>query len=253
MSSQFQFVSGSGRNLEEPLEAVAPIFKATRSGGLEFVGTGFFVTNFGAMFTAAHVVLEQREPYDLYVFHKDVLSDAHVLRRAVGTRAHTSVDIAVIQLDPMAPDRNPNPIRTRRCNLTTEIPPVGARIGCWGFPQTLVMPPPHSGFDGTMALLERGEAIGTIELHLADGRDRVLQPGECIQTSMNTQGGSSGGPVFDESGRVFAVVSSGIEDHTTYVAPIREAATAKFCASPDGTPISLLEYLAIWKSMAPPE
>jgi V8-like Glu-specific endopeptidase len=44
-----------------------------------------------------------------------------------------------------------------------------------------------------------------------DAARRFKHPGESFQTSMNTLGGASGGPVFNEHGEVFAVVSSGID------------------------------------------
>ena len=73
-----------------------------------------------------------------------------------------------------------------------------------------------------------------------------MQPGECVETSMNTMGGASGGPVFDERGLVFAVVSSGFDESTTYVAPVKDLALAKiYRAEPprgDGSMLNLLEY-----------
>lgn len=48
-----------------------------------------------------------------------------------------------------------------------------------------------------------------------------MMPGPCAQTSMYIHGGASGGPVFDSSGEVFAINSTGFDnDSVSFVTPI---------------------------------
>jgi hypothetical protein len=62
-----------------------------------------------------------------------------------------------------------------------------------------------------------------IEEYLPAGRDRVMLPGPCWRTSMTIHGGASGGPVFDERGRVFAINSTGF-GYVSSIVPVFEVA-----------------------------
>jgi len=80
----------------------------------------------------------------------------------------------------------------------------------------------------------------------SDPQLQAVAPIVKMSRGMNTMGGASGGPVFDERGLVFAVVSSGFDESTTYVAPVKDLALAKiYRAEPprgDGSMLNLLEY-----------
>jgi S1-C subfamily serine protease len=237
-----EFVKNDGTKVEEPLEAIAPILKAT-SHSWEILGTGFFVTSFGLMLTAKHLVPQGLPDADLVVFHKEFEGPALLLRRVIGTISHSTADVALLVLEPKNSETTQKRLRCSILRIGTDVPPIHSRVGCWGFPQSNLLPPGPQ-YDGFTVLLEREGAEGVIEAHFPNGRDRVMHPGECFQTSMNTMGGASGGPVFNERGEVFAVVSSGLDDHTTYVAPVRDLALAKICpVEGDEKMISLVEYV----------
>jgi hypothetical protein len=239
------FMRRDGTSAAEPLEAIAPIFKAT-ARGLEILGTGFFVTSCGTMFTAAHVATQWEPGTDLLVFHKEFQGPMHSLRRVIQIIPHPIADVAVLRLESVTSETTQQRLRCGTLRITVDVPPVQTRVGCWGFPQSVLLPP-NAQYDGFAVALERGSAEGLIEEHFPNGRDRVIQPGECFQTSMNTMGGASGGPVFNERGEAFAVVSSGFDEHTTYVAPIRDLALAKIykIEQPPKPPevVNLMEYV----------
>ena len=64
---------------------------------------------------------------------------------------------------------------------------------------------------------------GHIKGYFPLGRDKVLLPGPCYQTSMAIQAGASGGPVFSPNGLVFGVNSTGYDGtDVSFVSRIHE-------------------------------
>ena len=52
---------------------------------------------------------------------------------------------------------------------------------------------------------------GYVNIVYPQGRDRVLLPGPCMETSIDIRGGMSGGPVFNSLGRVCGVNSTSLD------------------------------------------
>jgi len=210
---------------------------------MEIIGTGFFVTTCGTMVTAAHVAREWTEGSALLAIHQEFDGPGVVCRQIVQAILHPAADVALVRLETQKSTTTKRLLRNAIMKLSLEVPPTGSPVACWGYPQSILLPP-NWQFDGFSVLLERGEGQGLVEEYFPNGRDLAMQPGECVQTSMNTMGGASGGPVFNERGEVFAVVSSGMGEHTTYVAPIRDLALARIfrVEGPKGTRLNLIEY-----------
>ncbi|HEY3179356.1 MAG TPA: serine protease [Casimicrobiaceae bacterium] len=211
----------------------------------EILGTGFFVTTCGTMFTAGHVARQWGSDSEIIVIHQEFNGTGYVCRRIVRALVHPVTDVAILSLESWTSPATQTRLRNAILEISVEAPPKSSQVTCWGFPQSHLVPPgPH--YDGYTILLERGGALGVVQEHFPNGRDRVMQPGECFETSMDTMGGASGGPVFNEQGKVFAVVSSGLDESTTYVAPVKDLALARiFRAEPpggDGSMLNLLEY-----------
>jgi hypothetical protein len=52
---------------------------------------------------------------------------------------------------------------------------------------------------------------GVIEEYFPNGRDSVFLPSPCFQTTINIHSGASGGPVFDEHGKVCGINSTSFD------------------------------------------
>lgn len=189
-------------------------------------GTGFFVADCGLFLTAAHVFDGGPEPEAFFVPH--FLEDGTLLQRPVArVYPHSRADIAVGLVKPMhhveTRERLWNPVVA----LTADVPSVGEVIFCFAYPLTTVV----SNDQGlTAALLNPFWTDGVLEAHFPNGRDRVVHPAHCVQTSLTAYGGSSGAPVMDSSGRAFAVVVSSLEETPTYAVPVAEALTLEIPA-----------------------
>jgi hypothetical protein len=243
-----QFEDFSGKEVD-PFESTVAIVRATKDG-FDVIGTGFYVTSFGILVSAAHILKEWTRTQDLLVFHKPMDVDSAQMRQIVRVWTHPTIDVGIAL---SAEVRNgiacyPMPGTNRSVRVSADIPPIGSSIACWGYPQSPTIAPPESNFDGHLILIERMGSIGVIEDHFPEGRDSVMQPGECIQTTLNSLGGASGGPVFNTKGEVFGVVSSGLGEHLTYVAPLRDAVNQKiiqvFDPITEPKAVSILDYVA---------
>src|SRR5882672_2185546 len=106
-----EFVRRDGTSVEEPLEAIAPIFKAT-ARGLEILGTGFFVTSCGTMFTAAHVATQWEPGTNLLVFHKEFQGHMHSLRKVIQIIPHPTADVAVLRLESVTSETTQKRLRS---------------------------------------------------------------------------------------------------------------------------------------------
>lgn len=204
------FVNGSGQ-VAHPVNAVFPIFQFVPNEPWIPLGTGFFIASNGLFVTAKHV-LTDRESGELL----DELVGIHVLRdrglfgfrRIVGVQLHNSADVAVGFLEDSQSLKTGVQTINHSLLLTKRIPQANDKV------VTFAIPKPTAGWvEGGMIELTFAPRLiqGVIEEHYPDGRDRILMPSHCFQTSMELQGGASGGPVFFGDGFVFGVNSTGFD------------------------------------------
>lgn len=221
-SDKYGFRTGAGRPVET-CPAIFPIFKRPvgSEDPWEGVGTGFFVTDFGLFLTATHV-LEDLDPEreEMIVLHAYPEERAYNPRPVIRGYARRGTDVAAGLVMPLATgsgDRVWNVFMA----VCAETPAVNDVVFSFGFPFTLVVP--NAAPDLHFVALEPFWTDGIVQQHFRDGRDRVMQPGCCFETDLESYGGSSGAPVMDRHGRAFGVISSSFDDgRPTYVSPIAE-------------------------------
>lgn len=94
--------------------------------------------------------------------------------------------------------------------MTTRVPPIGEKVTIVGVVPGSKEATAHDGGDielGVQVMLSQGP----VTQHYLAGRDRTLMPGSCIEAGCHTWGSMSGGPVFDQSGRLVGLLSSSLE------------------------------------------
>jgi hypothetical protein len=87
--------------------------------------------------------------------------------------------------------------------LTAKVPRPGDFIATWAFPKSTHEYTDKGGCVSIAPKLYDGKMLEELP-----GRGGLL-PGRCYATTLGIEGGSSGGPVFDEHGHVFAINSTG--------------------------------------------
>jgi hypothetical protein len=201
---RFDFIDGYQKS-------VVPIFKFSKSGTIELIGTGFFVAVNGIMATAKHVF----EGNDIQQSDKfEILQECgnEIYKRPIkNIIGHPSKDLAITQLDnphDSCSDCSNHPIVS-----IMELPPEKNEVvASFSFSHTVVHEPePYKFSDGkALAQLVRYRShweIGLAEDFYPDGL--MFVEGPCFTTSIFVEGRGSGGPVFNSNGFVIGLNSTG--------------------------------------------
>jgi trypsin-like peptidase len=193
-----------------------------------FIGTGFWITNDGVFVTARHVIED-----NIGEDGKDIASIAAfqwynspngmkiISRPLKVTARHHIFDLAVCTT--LRPEIDGRLLVSNVQPMTLVVPAVGSRISTHSFHDpfadtTIEKRAPifnlklrfsgafegDPGLEVTLDFAARWTE-GCITEHLFGGRDKVMLPGSCVQSDIPVYAGMSGGPVFDDRGRVFAV------------------------------------------------
>ena len=148
---------------------------------------------------------------------------------------HDRADIAVGLAAPMHHKTTGLPLPNRVVTLDAATPNLGENVNTFAYPKTLITPgkPQLVHFEPTYF-------SGTITEHFPQGRDSVLLPGNCYQTTLVLHGGASGGPVFANGGAVFGINSSSVGDEeVSFVSSVWDAvdlAIPNVIMSPETSP-----------------
>lgn len=218
-ADHFTVVDDTGA-IANPNQAIFPIVTQSEGGLFRFIGTGFFVAPMGIFVTAAHVVADVLDatghptgPFGIFHFQPN---NKYFLREIVIATRHLSADLAVGRLKPLF-DRVGNPLNNRMLRLRADAPHTGTLIHTFAYPLTEV----QSGAPKQKIEFAPRYFSGQIADHHPAGRDTVMLPFPCFETSMVILGGSSGGPVMTPDGQVFGVNSTGYEgDNISFVSCI---------------------------------
>ncbi|MCA0214329.1 MAG: serine protease [Proteobacteria bacterium] len=208
----------------ELLEGIAPVFRVdpvTRDAHL--IGTGFWVSEFGHLVTAWHVVAENIGPDGVDrgpIFAIQTFSDrSFVARTFVKTDKHPQFDLALSETCVAAPDHDRSTIP-----LTMTLDEVKSGDPVFSF----AVLDGNQEFDsekwpGTTTARFRSEltiremdvdtslqfaarqSFGFVSEIFETLRDTVMLPFPCVQTDVPIYGANSGGPLFDHLGKVCAV------------------------------------------------
>jgi hypothetical protein len=192
-----------------PGEGSIPILRELEPGCLKIVGTGFYISRYGLVVTAKHVVEALQETSSTlgpavvaHLVGKDGLhwrdvKRAHLLKGA---------DVAVLQVDNFMQEYPGNPLENLRCTLSLRMPQPGDSLITYAYPENGVLD-------------VRSGGVPTITGDYFPGRFQRLTPPTdypglpflSFESTIDLKGGASGGPVFDSDGRVVAINCRGFD------------------------------------------
>lgn len=224
------FVDGN-RARVDGMKAIAPLLRREDVGegwGLELVGTVFMIGRSGVFVTARHC-LANRSADGTFTTIPGLMVCQFTERGTFQFRpverinVHEVADVAVGALGFSFLPKGA-PVRDTPCmRISFEEPSAGQQVATFAYPKTRwSLEGAHQKFE----FAANHEAGRVIQFH-PNGRDRVLLPGACYETSMKIAGGASGGPVTTRSGCAFAVNSTGFDvpdghDPVSYITPLKE-------------------------------
>jgi hypothetical protein len=204
--TDYQFIAQAGNgNPISPHTVIFPILKEVSPNENRLVGTGFFITKFGHFVTAKHVIQDvldtatgqQHSPIHALHF---VQGFEVLVRHITKVSVHNSVDVAVGKMDYHEINTTGKPLTNRVPRFTTEIPRVGSPVCTYAYPES-----DATFVKGGGSRFVANFYVGEFLEHSSQPRDSVNVTWPHFVTSIIVKGRASGGPVFDERGRVFGI------------------------------------------------
>lgn len=210
--------------LADPSTVVVPLYRHINAGrAMEVIGTGFFVTQ-STVVTARHVAESALAP-DSQGFPGlwgiQIIEGGQYYRRpVVNVVMHPTTDIALCVLANMTHRLTGANLSNPLVRLSARDPAIDEHVFTYAYPDTSFEQ------EGERPRLDLNPHFydGHITQHHPDGRDRVMLPFPCFETSIHIHGGASGGPVFDAQGAVIGINVSSLNPDTdvSYIAKVRD-------------------------------
>ncbi len=197
-----QFLDGAG-NPTTGKKGIAPIFTLDNNNRIIFLGTGFFITRGGLMLTAKHCLFDKKAKSYNTLFIIQFLDQNNWIRRPMFRSYWNSSDLTVLIPNNSIPRETAKKFRNPVLPMTTKKPAIGEKIASLGYPKTTILTQEDKISINTELIWH----FGQVEDFHPQGTH--LLKNSCYQTSMHILGGSSGGPVVNSEGKVFAINSTG--------------------------------------------
>jgi S1-C subfamily serine protease len=201
-----KFILDSGLEVDGG-KSIVPLIGMKSNDAPEFLGTAFFISPTGAIIvTAKHCLFEKEgKPWkDLAIVQ--FVEDHKFVVRGIRQWYWNQSDVAILVPHPMTKKNTPGYVENPVPTLTLEYPPKGTHIASFAYPQSTL-----DVIANKQAKIRINDSwhYGQIEGFHQEGVSLLRNP--CFQSSMEIRGGSSGGPVANLSGHIFAINSSGAE------------------------------------------
>ena len=235
---EYRATDGTGKELD-PMAGTVPIIKEKEKGKLQVIGTGFYITRYGLVMTANHVM------WDLASGDKKTLVPCFVchpldgkninLRKFLSVSLLEPVDLAVGQVDNYCEKFPDNPLMNHRVPLSSLIPQEGADLVTYAYPENEIM----DFSDPDSSRIIKGNFYkGKLKRYVRNSEHPFIHYPH-YETTINIKSGASGGPVF-YNGRVIGVNCRGWDfgknisedENLSYVVPVVEIFPLKIRACP---------------------
>jgi hypothetical protein len=218
---------GDGHPIE-PGDGVVPVLQEVGFKQLKVVGTGFYITRYGLVATAKHVIEELKTPGELtlqtgFVLHLAPNNAIHLRRIRMAHMLNTA-DVAVIQADNFL-DRVPNdPLMNLRPTLSLDLPAAGELLTTYAYPENAIL---DFNIPGHMPEIF-GDYFEGGFLRFVSVPENPSLRFPYFESTVELRSGASGGPVFDANGRIIAINCRGWDfrgseqqgSHLSYLVPI---------------------------------
>lgn len=195
---------GDGLSLH-PGTGIVPILKEIGEKRLAVIGTGFYVTRYGLLITAKHVLEELMADDGVslvqsFVCHLAQENDVHFRRIR---RAHLLInaDIGIAQADNYLESFPNNPLQNLRATLSTQFPVEGAPLTTYAYPENEIL-----DFNRKDRAPEiKGDYFQGGFLRFVENPEHPFLRFPYFETTVEIRSGASGGPIFNSQGRVIGV------------------------------------------------
>ena len=208
---------------------VSPLI-ANRGDDHRYAGTAVIISPRFAL-TAMHVVDEFRAVLDgrhasgtgvsfnLTLFSRFHEDQTGILWNVKSIVSKSPSDIALLVIEPGSPV--PPGKRIGLAEIELFPPAVGERIVAFGHPVQDV----HVEDDAVTVVEETYSSLGQVTEVFPLKRDSAVMPVPCYATTARFDGGMSGGPLFNDDGRLCGLVSSSMShdetgEHTSYASTL---------------------------------
>ena len=205
----------------QPIDVVFPILTID-DNGFKFIGSGFFVHPAGGFVTAKHVMFDSKGKLIDPCYIIQAVKGKFIMRKLQVYFPSPVSDIGIGMLKGGFVYEDGSPFYHTPLAISLDVPEVGDIIKTFAYPKAKI-----KNIDETQIGDFKGDwQGGEIVKHYPNGRDKVLLPHNCYETSVLINGGASGGPVIS-NGLVIGVNSTGydVEDGQkpiSFITPISE-------------------------------
>jgi hypothetical protein len=194
---------GDGKPLEE-IDGVVPIILEKDKGILQTIGTGCYITRYGLVLTAGHVIDGLKENKTIlktsFVCQLDPNNNTGIFLRKILSACYLEeFDIGVLQVDNFCDKFPENPLINHRVVLSGEVPPEGAILVTYAYPENSEMN--FKANDG-LCVIKGDYYKGKFLRLVAEPRPYIPYPH--YETTIKIKSGASGGPVF-YNGKVIGI------------------------------------------------